>query len=365
MAGNTFGRLFAVTTFGESHGAAIGCVVDGCPPGMELTNEDIQKELDRRRPGSSRFVTQRKESDQVEILSGIYEGKTTGTPIALLIRNTDQRSKDYSQIAQLFRPGHADYTYTMKYGIRDPRGGGRSSARLTAATVAAGAIAKKWLSQNLNIKIEACLTQVGTLVLPKDNWESVNQNAFFMASDNKEVLASLENLLDEVRKAGDSIGASVKVRAKGVPVGLGSPLFEKLDGQIASAMMNINAVKAVAIGDGFDVVTQKGSTHGDEMNSNGFVSNHAGGILGGISTGQTICVSLAIKPTPSIHQAKNTINVNGQNAVVETTGRHDPCVGIRAVPVAEAMLSLVLMDAYLMHRAQCADVKHIFKPLDE
>ncbi len=356
MAGNTFGKLFSVTTFGESHGPALGCVVDGCPPGMALSEADIQPELDRRRPGSSRFVTQRREPDAVRILSGVYQGKTTGTPIALLIENQDQRSRDYSDIAEVFRPGHGDYTYFMKYGIRDPRGGGRSSARLTAATVAAAAIAKKWLRMHCGTEIMGCMSQMGDTVIPFVSWAFTAGNPFFAATEDAALLSSLEQKLDALRKAGDSIGAKVEVVASGVPVGLGNPLFEKLDAEIAAAMMGINAVKGVEIGDGFAVVTQKGSEHGDEITPHGFSSNHAGGVLGGISTGQDIRVSIAVKPTPSIRLPRHSVDSRGNPVVVETNGRHDPCVGIRAVPVAEAMLALVLMDAVLQYRAQCADV---------
>ena len=356
MAGNTFGKLFSVTTFGESHGPALGCVVDGCPPGMALSEADIQPELDRRRPGSSRFVTQRREPDAVRILSGVYQGKTTGTPIALLIENQDQRSRDYSDIAEVFRPGHGDYTYFMKYGIRDPRGGGRSSARLTAATVAAAAIAKKWLRMHCGTEIMGCMSQMGDTVIPFVSWAFTAGNPFFAATEDAALLSSLEQKLDALRRAGDSIGARVEVVASGVPVGLGNPLFEKLDAEIAAAMMGINAVKGVEIGDGFAAVTQKGSEHGDEITPQGFSSNHAGGVLGGISTGQDIRVSIAVKPTPSIRLPRHSVDSRGNPVVVETNGRHDPCVGIRAVPVAEAMLALVLMDAVLQYRAQCADV---------
>ncbi len=363
MAGNTFGKLFSVTTFGESHGLALGCIVDGCPPGMDLTEADIQPELDRRRPGSSQFVTQRREPDTVRILSGVYQGKTTGTPIALIIENQDQRSKDYSAIADIFRPGHGDYTYFMKYGIRDPRGGGRSSARLTAATVGAAAIAKKWLRLHFGTKIRACLSHLGETVIPFQSWDFTSRNPFFAATANKALMTKLEEKLDTLRKEGDSIGAKVDVVATDVPVGLGCPLFEKLDAEIAAAMMGINAVKGVEIGDGFASVVQRGSEHGDEITPDGFSSNHAGGILGGISTGQDIRVCIAIKPTPSIHQPRHSIDNQGNPAIVETTGRHDPCVGIRAVPVAEAMLTLVLMDAVLQHRAQCADVVEQMVPV--
>lgn len=363
MAGNTFGKWFTVTTFGESHGPALGCIIDGCPPGMALSEADIQHDLDRRRPGTSRFVTQRREPDTVRILSGVYEGKTTGTPIALMIENQDQRSKDYSKIAEVFRPAHGDYTYFMKYGIRDPRGGGRSSARLTAATVAAGAVAKKWLRAKFGTEIRACLSQLGTIPVPFKSWEHTASNPFFAATDDQELLATMENAMDALRKAGDSIGAKVEVVATGVPVGLGNPLADRLDAAIAAAMMGINAVKGVEIGDGFAAVAQKGSEHGDQILQDGFASNHAGGILAGISTGQDIRVAIAVKPTPSIRLPRQSVNTNGEPVAVETTGRHDPCVGIRAVPVAEAMLALVLMDATLQYRAQCADVQVPMAPV--
>lgn len=354
MSGNTIGTLFAVTNFGESHGPAIGCVIDGCPPGMPLTEADIQTDLDRRRPGTSRHVTQRNEPDAVEILSGVYEGKTTGTPIALLIRNTDQRSKDYSNIAESFRPGHADYTYWHKYGIRDPRGGGRSSARLTAPTVAAGAVAKKWLAQQYGAEFRACMTQLGDLPIPFESWDHVRSNPFFAPVAD---VQQYEDYMDALRKAGDSCGARIRVQATGVPVGLGEPLFDKLDADIAHAMMGINAVKGVEIGAGFESVRQRGTVHGDELHPDGFASNHAGGVLGGISTGQDLRVAIAIKPTSSIRTPRQSIDLNGQPATVETFGRHDPCVGIRATPIAEAMLALVLIDHALRHRAQCADVR--------
>ena len=355
MAGSTFGHLFTVTNFGESHGPGIGCVIDGCPPGMALSEADIQHDLDRRRPGTSRHVTQRNEPDAVEILSGVYEGKTTGAPIALLIRNTDQRSKDYGNILQTFRPGHADYTYWHKYGIRDPRGGGRSSARLTAPMVAAGAVAKKWLQAQFGVEVRGCMSQLGTVPLTFEGWEHVHANPFF--APNASQIAELEDYMDALRKEGDSIGAKLYVEARNVPVGWGDPLFDKLDADIAYAMMGINAVKGVEIGAGFGCVTQKGSEHGDALTPEGFASNHAGGVLGGISTGQDIRVSMAIKPTSSIRLPRPSIDLNGQPATVETFGRHDPCVGIRATPIAEAMLALVLIDHALRHRAQCADVK--------
>jgi chorismate synthase len=354
MSGNTLGTLFTVTTFGESHGPAIGCVVDGCPPGMALSEADIQPDLDRRKPGTSRHVTQRREDDVVEILSGVYEGKTTGTPIALLIRNVDQRSKDYAKIATSFRPGHADYTYLRKYGIRDPRGGGRSSARLTAPAVAAGAIAKKWLRERYGVVVRGYLAQLGPNKIEWKNWEDVEQNPFF-APDNA-VVPSLEQFMDRLRKSGDSVGARINVVASGVPSGWGEPIYARLDADIAQAMMGINAVKGVEIGAGFRSIEQLGTEHGDEMTPEGFLSNNAGGILGGISTGQDITVSIAIKPTSSIRLARRTIDVEGNAATIETHGRHDPCVGIRATPIAEAFLALVLIDHALRHRAQNADV---------
>jgi chorismate synthase len=354
MSGNTLGLLFTVTTFGESHGPAIGAVVDGCPPGMELTEADIQLDLDRRKPGTSRHVTQRKEEDKVEILSGVFEGKTTGTPIALLIRNTDQRSQDYGDILQSFRPGHADYAYQNKYGIRDPRGGGRSSARLTAPVVAAAAIAKKWLHEKYGTEFYGYMSQLGELEIPFKDATQIENNPFFAA--NAEILPQLESYMDELRKAGDSCGARIEIRARNVPIGLGEPLFDKLDADIAHAMMGINAVKGVEIGAGFKSVAQRGSQHGDELHPDGFASNNSGGTLGGISTGQDLRVSIAIKPTSSIMSPKQSIDLNGKPITVQTKGRHDPCVGIRATPIAEAMLALVLMDHALRHRAQCADV---------
>ncbi len=353
MSGNTFGTLFAVTNFGESHGPAIGCVIDGCPPGMVLSEADIQGDLDRRRPGTSRHVTQRNEPDTVEILSGVYEGKTTGTPICLLIRNTDQRSKDYSEIAQTFRPGHADYTYLQKYGLRDPRGGGRSSARLTAPMVAAGAVAKKWLKEKYGTTFRGCMAQIGEVAIPFESWDHVPHNPFFAPMAD---VTHLEAYMDSLRKAGDSCGARVRVTASNVPVGLGEPLFDKLDADIAYAMMGINAVKGVEIGAGFGSITQRGTTHGDSMTPQGFKTNNAGGVLGGISTGQDIDVAIAIKPTSSIISPRETINVRGESTEVITKGRHDPCVGIRATPIAEAMLALVLMEHALRHRAQNGDV---------
>lgn len=357
MSGNTFGKLFSVTTFGESHGPAIGCVIDGCPPGLPLTEADIQPELDRRKPGTSRHVTQRQESDTVEILSGVYQGVTTGTPIALLIRNEDQRSKDYGNIAESFRPGHADYTYWHKYGVRDPRGGGRSSARLTAPVVGAAAIAKKWLQQQYGTVFKGCMSQLGDIAVPFQDWAHVHDNPFFAASGDAELIARMEAAMDALRKEGDSIGAKIDVIAQNIPVGLGQPIYDKLDADIAYAMMGINAVKGVEIGAGFQSVVQKGSEHGDQLTPQGFIGNNAGGVLGGISTGQDITVSIAIKPTSSIRTPRQSIDKDGNPVMVETFGRHDPCVGIRATPIAEAMLALVLMDHALMHRAQCGDVK--------
>ena len=355
MAGNTFGQLFTVTTFGESHGAGIGCIIDGCPPNLALTEADIQPDLDRRKPGTSRHVTQRREADQVEILSGVFDGKTTGTPIVLLIRNTDQRSKDYGNIAQQFRPGHADYTYWHKYGTRDYRGGGRSSARETAARVAAGAIAKKWLRQPFGTHIICWVTQVGEHEIAFENEAYIAQNPFFAA--NQSQIAALEAYMDSVRKSLDSVGAKLHIEARNVPVGLGEPVFDRLDADIAHALMSINAVKGVEIGDGFGVVAQRGSYHGDELTPQGFASNHAGGIVGGIATGQTITANFAIKPTSSIATPRQSIDIHGNPVTLATHGRHDPCVGLRAAPIAEAMLALVLMDHALRHRAQNADVR--------
>jgi chorismate synthase len=360
MSGNTFGTLFAVTNFGESHGPAIGCVIDGCPPGMSLSEADIQPDLDRRRPGTSRHVTQRQEEDKVEILSGVYEGHTTGTPICLLIRNTDQRSKDYSEIAQTFRPGHADYTYLQKYGLRDPRGGGRASARLTAPMVAAGAVAKKWLRQKYGTVFRGCMQQIGDRPIAFESWDHVPRNPFFAPIAD---VTELESYMDSLRKAGDSCGARIRVTAYGVPVGLGEPLFDKLDADIAYAMMGINAVKGVEIGAGFASVTQRGTTHGDSPTPQGFKTNNAGGVLGGISTGQDLEVSIAIKPTSSIISPRETINLKGEAAQVVTKGRHDPCVGIRATPIAEAMLALVVMEHALRQRAQNGDVNPPMAPI--
>ncbi|MES2937641.1 MAG: chorismate synthase [Pseudomonadota bacterium] len=360
MSGNTFGTLFAVTNFGESHGPAIGCVIDGCPPGLALAEADIQPDLDRRRPGTSRHVTQRNEADAVEILSGVYEGKTTGTPIALLIRNTDQRSKDYGEVAAKFRPGHADYVYLQKYGLRDPRGGGRASARLTAPMVAAGAVAKKWLRHKFGTEFRACLQQVGEVAIPFESWEHVPNNPFFAPVAD---VSHLEAYMDALRKAGDSCGARLRVTATDMPVGLGQPLFDKLDADIAWAMMGINAVKGVEIGAGFASVVQRGTVHGDSLTPRGFASNNAGGTLGGISTGQDLEVSIAIKPTSSIISPRDTIDLQGTPTQVVTKGRHDPCVGLRAPPIAEAMLALVVMEHALRHRAQCGDVDAPLAPL--
>jgi chorismate synthase len=354
MSGNSFGTLFCVTSFGESHGPAYGGVVDGCPPGLQLSAQDIQKELDRRKPGSSRHVTQRRESDAVEILSGVYEGRTTGTAIGFLVRNEDQRPKDYAAIADKFRPGHADYTYWQKYGVRDPRGGGRASARETVVRVAAGAIAKKWLKERYGVVVRGYLAQLGGKRIAFEDWNEVDRNPFF--SPNRAVVKDLEAFMDELRESGDSCGARVNVVAQGVPVGWGEPVYGRLDADIAWAMMSINAVKGVEIGAGFAAVEQKGSEHGDEMTPAGFAGNNNGGVLGGISTGQDVTVSIALKPTSSIRLPRRTIDVRGNPATIQTTGRHDPCVGIRATPIAEAMLACVLMDHALRHRAQCADV---------
>ena len=354
MSGNTFGTLFSVTSFGESHGPAIGCVVDGCPPGLALCEADIQGELDRRKPGTSRHVTQRREPDSVEILSGVFEGKTTGTPIGLLIRNQDQRSKDYGNIAETFRPGHADYTYNQKYGFRDYRGGGRSSARETAVRVAAGAIARKWLDERYGVSIHGWMSALGPIEIPFVSAADIDGNAFF--APNAGLVPELESYMDSLRKSLDSVGARITVTATGVPPGWGEPVYDRLDAEIAYAMMGINAVKGVEIGAGFASVVQKGSEHSDEMTPEGFVTNHAGGILGGISTGQEIIVNLAIKPTSSIAQPRRSIDRQGRAIEVATQGRHDPCVGIRATPIAEAMLALVLMEHALRQRAQCGDV---------
>jgi chorismate synthase len=354
MSGNSFGKLFTVTSFGESHGPAIGCIVDGCPPGMTLSAADLQHDLDRRKPGKSRHTTQRREADEVEILSGVFEGRTTGTPIGLIIQNTDQRSKDYSKIMDRFRPGHADYTYQQKYGVRDYRGGGRSSARETAMRVAAGAIAKKYLRERQGIEIRGYLAQLGPLRLEFRDWAGVEDNAFFCPDPDR--VSELEDYMDALRKEGNSVGARINVVATGVPPGLGEPIFDRLDADIARAMMGINAVKAVEMGAGFDCVSQKGTEHRDEITPQGFLSNHAGGVLGGISSGQDILVSIALKPTSSIRLPGRTVDINGRPVEVVTTGRHDPCVGIRATPIAEAMLAIVLMDHWLRQRAQNADV---------
>ena len=354
MSGNSFGKIFTVTGFGESHGPALGCVVDGCPPGLELSEADLQHDLDRRKPGKSRHTTQRREADEVEILSGVFEGRTTGSPIGLLIRNTDQRSRDYSKIMDRFRPGHADYTYQQKYGLRDYRGGGRSSARETAMRVAAGSIAKKYLKEACGIEIRGYLAQLGPIRLELKDWNAVEENAFF--SPDPARVAELETYMDALRKEGNSVGARVNVVATGVPPGLGEPIFDRLDAEIAHALMSINAVKGVEIGAGFACVEQKGTEHRDEITPAGFLGNQAGGVLGGISSGQDILASIALKPTSSIRIPGRTVDIAGNPVEVITTGRHDPCVGIRATPIAEAMLALVLMDHVLRHRAQNAGV---------
>jgi chorismate synthase len=361
MSGNTLGKLFTVTSFGESHGPAIGCIVDGCPPGLELSEADIQGELERRRPGKSRHTTQRREPDEVKSLSGVFEGRTTGTPIGLLIENVDQRSKDYSTIADRFRPGHADYTYHMKYGFRDYRGGGRSSARETAMRVAAGAIAKKYLKERVGVTIRAYLAQLGPIKIDRVVWEEVDNNPFFCPDPEK--VAELEAYMDALRKEGESIGARINVVATGVPPGWGEPIFDRLDAELAYALMSINAVKGVEIGDGFACVEAKGTEFRDEMSPQGFLSNHAGGVLGGISSGQDIVISIALKPTSSLRLPGRSVNVRGEPVEVITTGRHDPCVGIRATPIAEAMTALVLMDHYLRHRAQNPEVKPELAPI--
>jgi chorismate synthase len=354
MSGNSFGKSFVVTSFGESHGVAIGCIVDGCPPGLELSESDLQDDLDRRKPGTSRYTTQRREDDVVQILSGVFEGKTTGTPIALIIHNKDQRSKDYGNIINQFRPGHADYSYMQKYGVRDYRGGGRSSARETAMRVAAGGIAKKYLAQKCGMQIRGYLSQLGPLKPKKFDWEEVNNNVFF--SPDKDMVPEMADYMDALRKEGESIGARISVVASGIPPGLGEPIFDRIDADIAHAMMSINAVKGVEIGAGFDCVEQKGSVHRDEITPQGFLSNHAGGTLGGITSGQDVLVNIALKPTSSLHLPGRSIDTEGNAVEIRTKGRHDPCVGIRATPIAEAMLALVLMDHYLRHRAQNADV---------
>lgn len=355
MSGNTFGKLFTVTSFGESHGLALGCIIDGCPPGLELSEADLQADLDRRKPGTSRHTTQRREADEVKILSGVFEGRTTGTPIGLVIENTDQRSKDYSKIASQFRPAHADYTYMHKYGVRDYRGGGRSSARETAMRVAAGAVARKYLEQRLGIRIRGYLSQLGPITAEKFDWDQVSQNPFFCPDVDK--VAEMEAYMDALRKEGNSIGARINVVAEGVPPGLGEPIFDRLDADLAHALMSINAVKGVEIGAGFESVTQKGTEHRDEMSPEGFLSNNAGGVLGGISSGQPIVASIALKPTSSLRLPGRGIDVDGNPVEVVTTGRHDPCVGIRATPIAEAMMAIVLMDHYLRHRGQNGDVE--------
>jgi chorismate synthase len=355
MAGDCFGKLFTVTSFGESHGPALGCVVDGCPPGLELSEADLQRDLDRRRPGQSRHVTQRREPDSVRILSGVFEGVTTGTAIGLLIENVDQRSRDYAKIKDKVRPGHADYTYMQKYGIRDYRGGGRASARETAMRVAAGAIARKYLAERLGLRIRGYVAQLGPLVLEPKDLDAVDSNPFFCA--DPAMLDELEAYMIQLRRDGDSIGARINVVATGVPPGLGEPVFDKLDADIAHAMMSINAVKGVELGDGFRAVEQRGSEHRDEMTPGGFLKNSSGGTLGGISSGQDLLVSIALKPTSSIQVSGATVDTKGEQAEIVTTGRHDPCVGLRATPIAEAMLALTLMDHYLRHRAQNADVQ--------
>ena len=354
MSGNTFGKLFTVTTFGESHGTALGCIIDGCPPGLPLSAADMQHDLNRRKPGQSRYTTQRKEDDEVEILSGTFEGVTTGTPIGLLVRNQDQKSKDYSKIKDLYRPAHADYTYDRKFGIRDYRGGGRSSARETTMRVAAGAIAKKWLAIRYGVTIRGYLNALGPLAASSHDWDLVESNPFFCG--DADLIPQLETYMQDLIKQGDSVGARINVVANGVPAGWGEPVFDRLDADIAHAMMGINAVKGVEIGDGFAAVAQLGSEHRDLINPDGFVSNHAGGTLGGISSGQPLRVSLALKPTSSIRLPGETIDTSGASAEVVTTGRHDPCVGIRATPIAEAMLALVLIDHALRHRGQNGDV---------
>jgi chorismate synthase len=361
MSGNTFGKLFTVSTFGESHGPALGAVVDGCPPGLQLSEEDLQGDLDRRKPGQSRYTTQRREPDQVRILSGVFEGRTTGTPIGLLIENTDQKSKDYSDIADKFRPGHADYTYTQKYGFRDYRGGGRSSARETAMRVAAGAIAKKWLAERHGVRVRGYLSQLGPMPLALKDWGAVDANPFFCADPER--VPELEDYMKRLRKQLDSVGARVTVVAEACPPGWGEPVFDRLDADLAHALMSINAVKGVEIGAGFDCVSQLGTEHRDELTPEGFLRNNSGGVLGGISTGQDVVASIALKPTSSIMTPGRTVNAAGESVELVTKGRHDPCVGIRAVPIAEAMMALVLMDHALRHRAQNADVEPPLAPL--
>jgi chorismate synthase len=354
MSGNTIGKLFSVTSFGESHGPAIGCIVDGCPPGLELSASDLQQDLDRRKPGTSRHTTQRREADEVEILSGVFEGKTTGTPIGMIIRNTDQRSKDYSEIMDRVRPGHADYTYHQKYGIRDYRGGGRSSARETAMRVAAGGIAKKYLLQRYGIQIRGYLAQLGPISVETLDWDQVERNPFFCPDGSK--VAEMEAYMDALRKEGNSIGARINVVASGMPAGLGEPIFDRLDADLAHALMSINAVKGVELGAGFLCVEQKGTEHRDEISPDGFLTNHAGGVLGGISSGQDLLASIALKPTSSLRLPGKTVNRDGDPVEIVTTGRHDPCVGIRATPIAEAMMAIVVMDHLLRHRGQNMDV---------
>ena len=354
MSGNSFGNSFIVTTFGESHGIALGCVVDGCPPGLEISEEDIQKELDKRKPGSSKYTTQRKENDEVEILSGVFEGVTTGTPIGLLIRNKDQKSKDYDELKNVFRPSHADYVYSKKYGIRDHRGGGRSSARETAMRVASGAIAKKYLNEKLGINIRGYLSQIGSIKVSNIDFEQINQNPFFCP--DSEILLDIENLIDELREDGDSIGAKIDISVSNMPVGLGEPVFDKLEADLAKGLMSINAVKGFEIGKGFGLVASKGSESRDEMTPEGYLSNNSGGISGGISTGQEIKISIALKPTSSISKEGQTIDAEGESQQIQVQGRHDPCVGVRATPIAEAMTALVIMDHFLRNRAQNADV---------
>jgi chorismate synthase len=361
MSGNTIGKLFTVTTFGESHGPALGCIVDGCPPGLELSEADIQGDLDRRKPGTSRHTTQRREADEVKILSGVFEGKTTGTSIGLLIENADQRSKDYANIADRFRPGHADYTYHMKYGLRDYRGGGRSSARETAVRVAAGAIAKKYLKERLGVEVRGYLAQLGPIKIEKLLWEEIGNNPFFCPDPDK--VPELEAYMDALRKEGESVGARIDVVATGVPPGLGEPIFDRLDAELAYALMSINAVKGVEIGDGFRCVEAKGTQFRDEIAPEGFLSNHAGGVLGGISSGQDVIASIALKPTSSLRLPGRSVNAQGEPVEVVTTGRHDPCVGIRATPIAEAMMAIVLMDHYLRHRGQNMDVHTELRPI--
>jgi chorismate synthase len=357
MSGNTFGTLFTVTTCGESHGPALSCIVDGCPPGLPLSEADLQQDLDRRKPGTSRYTTQRREPDQVRILSGVFEGVTTGTPIGLLIENTDQKSKDYSELQQKFRPAHADYTYQQKYGLRDHRGGGRASARETAMRVAAGAIARKYLFERLGIQIRGFVSQIGDIVALRQDWEQIDRNPFFCP--DPDVVPAMEQLIEQLRREGSSVGARITVTATGLPPGLGEPVFDRLDADIAHAMMGINAVKGVEVGDGFACVAQRGEQHRDEITPQGFLSNHAGGVLGGISTGQDLLVHIALKPTSSIRIPGRTIDLNGQPTTIVTEGRHDPCVGVRATPIAEAMLALVLMDHVLRHRAQNAEVRSL------